>query len=257
MHDNCSNQTAPHPRIRQLQNALQDPAAFAKAIAPVQFSAVMAKLFTAMAVTVGALFLLPALWHAIQGRLMLSETYAVRFNALMGGGIACFLALLALICFVIARFKREPLLQKLHQAYLEQPTICEIKAVMKRGPVTLCAYAKLPGQQLAIEQLLTQTFQGYPQAYEAAYARIANAHVKHKAHKAQRLKKQLQKINPALQAYDFYLNWTNSPMTAKDTNYYLFMPTGLLPVQGNYILIQTNAIAGLQNAVTTSQWQEL
>lgn len=228
--------------ITRLQDRLKDPAVFEKAISPMQFSAIMAQLFCAMALTVGAFFLLPALWHLLKGTLQASENYNIRFNAMMGGGMAAFLALLALLCWSIAKLHSKPLLRKLHQAYLRNPAVCQMTAILRRGNIILNAYAATPPQQHTIEHLLRQTLQTSPEAYQAAYKRIARAHVKHKASKANALKKQLVQTNPALQPYDFHLNWFEHVPQAGEHTYYLFMPTELLPIQGNYVYIHTQAI---------------
>jgi hypothetical protein len=52
----------------------------------------------------------------------------------------------------------------------------------------------------------------------------------------------LVQINPALQAYDFHLNWFEHAPQSGEHTYYLFMPTELLPIQGNYVYIHTQAI---------------
>ena len=224
--------------LEKLQNQLKDRSFFEQAVSPIQLSAIFAKLFLIIAITLAVFFLVPLFWRFMADGLNVPDAYKTIFNAKMGGGIALFCVLLSGACWGTARWSRKKVYGRAHQAYLENPIVYTISAVLRRENVILYAYARSPSQQKAIEELLTSALTHSTKVYDTAYARIRTSRMKHKAVKMNELKKKIINETPGLGFYEFPLNCCERPVEKGDRLYCLFLEKGLIALHGNYLRLR-------------------
>lgn len=223
-----------------LETQLKDRATFENAIAFTQISIIFAQLFTLFAALMVAFFILPYLWVTFTGDI--SAHYNIRFNAKMGGGMAAFLATLALTCYLIGKTARKKLIDRLHQAYLDNPKVYSHQVLLRRDDVVLCAFANQPDQQTYIEALLLNAIKTNPEVHKLAYDELFSAHRKHKALKMDSFKKKLYKHIPGLDHYNFYLNTIKWPAQQGENLYHIHLGSGLPPFYSGYRLLKSNVI---------------
>ena len=221
-----------------LEAKLKNRINFERAVSPIQLSVIFAQLFTVFAIMMIVFFLIPFFWVAITDDIYASVNYSTRFNAKMGGGMAAFFGVLALICFLVGRNGREKVLGRLYQAYLTNPRVYAVQVLLRRENAVLCAFAHDFEQQVAIETILSHSFKINPDVRNLAYGQIASVYRKHKSMKMGSFKKKLYKYISGLENFNFYFNSFEWPVEQGEVLYFLNLDVGLIPFYMGYRRIE-------------------